>query len=101
MTTVYRIYCGTDTNGFDVDATQIVPKLAAKYFPGGHTVYDAVGRWTGEGGVIDEPTIVVEFMTSDPSADEKKVSQFAGQVKNKTFQESVLITKTEVDAFFV
>lgn len=102
---VYKFCLGLDTNGHDVDAKQIALDLAAKYFPGGHTVYEANGRWTGKVGVIDEPTIVIEWMTS--TADEKsgqaenQARMFAFQYKVNAYQESVLISKREEDAFFI
>ena len=102
---LYRIYCGLDTNGHDVDGNEIARELAAKYFPNGHTIYEAVGRWTGEVGVIDEPTIIVEFMAGeqqilDGSA-HKAVSRFAGQYKTQAYQESVLVTDTDVNAALI
>ena len=102
---LYRIYCGLDTNGHDVDGNTIARELAAKCFPNGHTVYEAVGRWIGEVGIIDEPTIIVEYMAgeqqiADGSA-HKAVSKFAGQYKVKAYQESVLVTDTDVNAAFV
>ena len=105
MARTYRFYCGTDTNGFDVNAVKIAHDLAAKVFPGGHTIYNANGRWTGEVGVIDEPTIIVEWMASAEQVlsgeANKKASRFAGQYKNKAFQESVMVTQQDIDCFFV
>lgn len=105
MTRVYRFYCGTDTNGFDVDAVKIAHDLAAKYFPNGHTVFNANGRWTGEVGVIDEPTIVIEWMATDQQVADgsahKLASKFAGMYKNHAYQEAVLVTSYDVSAAFV
>ena len=100
-----RIYCGLDTNGHDVDAKEVALSLAAKYFPNGHTVYDANGRWTGEVGVIDEPTIVVEVLCSSNEIERDKhhhaVQLFAGAYKDHAKQESVMVTSQEIDAWFV
>lgn len=100
-----RIYCGLDTNGHDVDAKKVALNLAAKYFPNGHTVYEANGRWNGEVGVIDEPTIVVEVMSgnseSERACHHKAVQLFAGNYKDHAKQESVLITSQDIDAWFV
>ena len=100
-----RIYCGLDTNGHDVDAKEVALDLAAKYFPNGHTVYDANGRWTGEVGVIDEPTIVVEVLCSSDEIERDQhhhaVQLFAGGYKTGAYQESVLVTSQEIDAWFV
>ena len=102
---LYRIYCGLDTNGHDVDGNTIARELAAKCFPNGHTIYEAVGRWIGEVGVIDEPTIIVEFMAgeqqiADGSA-HKAVAKFAGRYKIEAYQESVLVTDTDINAAFI
>lgn len=97
----YKIFCGTDTNGHNVDAESIIKERAAKYFPNGHTVYYADGRWIGEVGVINERTIVVEFLTDNRLIDERRVSQFAADFKRYCYQESVLVTCQELDAWFV
>ena len=39
MSTEFKIYCGTDTNGVQgVDARAYALNLAAEYFPLGHTI---------------------------------------------------------------
>ena len=100
-----KIYCGLDTNGHDVDAHKLALELAAKYFPNGHTVYEANGRWTGEVGVINEPTIVVEVMCSSDEIERDQhhhsVQMFAGDYKDLAKQESVLVTSQDIDAWFV
>ena len=102
---VTRIYCGLDTNGHETDARKVALDLAAKWFPNGHTVYEANGRWTGEAGVIDEPTIVVEVVSGDSEVDRahqhKMVQCFAGDYKNFAYQESVMVTSQEIDAWLV
>lgn len=102
---VTRIYCGLDTNGRDVDAHKLALKLAADWFPNGHTVYEANGRWNGEVGVINEPTIVVEVLCGTNEVERahhhKMVQCFAGDYKNFAYQESVMITSQEIDAWFV
>ena len=115
---LYRIYCGLDTNnkedqygkvcfynGRRQSAKELALILAAECFPNGHTVYEANGRWMGEVGVINESTIIVEFMAGeqqilDGSA-HKAVARFAGLYKVNAYQESVLVTDTEVNAAFV
>ena len=100
-----NIYCGLDTNGRDVDAHKLAHDLAAKYFPNGHTVIDANGRWTGQVGVIDEPTLIIQVMFSDADASancgHESVNNFAGSYKEQAYQESVLITWQKLDAAFV
>jgi len=100
-----NIYCGLDTNGHDVDAHKLAHDLAAKYFPNGHTVVNANGRWNGEVGVIDEPTLIIQVLSgtndSERAVMHKAVQLFAGSYKQQANQESVLITSQEIDAWFV
>lgn len=101
MTALFSIYCGTDTNGHDVNAEAIVKELAAEFFPDGHSIREESGRYLmrATGKVIDEKTLVVSWIT-DGDAD-TKVREFAGKVKTLTFQESVMVVKQSVDADFV
>lgn len=100
-----NIYCGLDTNGRDVDAHKVAHDLAAKYFPNGHTIVNANGRWTGQVGVIDEPTLIIQVMFSDADASANcghdSVNEFAGNYKQQAYQESVLVTWQEIQAAFV
>ena len=100
-----NIYCGLDTNGRDVDAHKLAHDLAAKYFPQGHTVVNANGRWTGEVGVIDEPTLIVQVLFSEQdyatNVSHGAVSSFAGDYKQQANQESVLVTWQQIQAAFV
>lgn len=97
---LFRIYCGLDTNGqlpTEV-ARQTAERLALKFFPKGHTIYDAVkGRWMGEKVACTEETLVIEVMTSNARA----VYCLAGAYKKQAKQESVMITEVEVNASFV
>ena len=100
-----NIYCGLDTNGRDVDATQILKDLAGKYFPQGHTLFTATGRWMGQVGVIDEATILLQVMS--PSATipadrlDHQVNLFCQDYKHLANQESVLVTWQTVEAEFI
>ena len=106
MTTEFKIYCGTDTNGHDVDARQLALDLAAKHFPLGHTITEELGRWTTtNGAIVTEPTIVITWIASAEyvQADEADglISRVAGEYKDLAFQEAVLVTRREIDAIFV
>ena len=100
-----NIYCGLDTNGAAVDAHKLAHDLAAKYFPAGHTVIDANGRWTGEVGVIDEPTLIIQVLVpavqSQPEQYDHKVNNFCQDYKQGANQESVLVTWQQIQAAFV
>ena len=114
---VTRIYCGLDSihadkygkvamyDGRRRSCQELALILAAKHFPNGHTVYEANGRWTGQVGVIDEPTIVVEVLCSSNEFERKQhhhaVQMFAGAYKDHAYQESVMVTSQEIDAWFV
>jgi hypothetical protein len=110
MSTRFQIFCGTDTNGHDVDAKQLALDLAAKYFPNGHSISEETGRWqtwTGRdgGAIVTELTIVITWVASDSLVKTREadaqVSRLAGEFKNRAFQEAVLITRQEIDAVFV
>ena len=106
MTTQFSIFCGTDTNGHDVDARQLALDLAAKYFPLGHSITEQIGRWqTADGSIVTEPTIVITWIASAElvrtNEADGAVSRLAGEYKNLAFQEAVLITRQELDAVFI
>ena len=111
MSTEFKIYCGTDTNGHDVDGKQLALDLAVKFFPDGHTIAEELGRWalrdhygpTRE--IVTEPTIVITWIATEQevatgSAD-RLVSRCAAAYKNGAYQEAVLITRREIDAVFI
>ena len=106
MTTEFKIYCGTDANGHDVDARQLALDLAAKYFPLGHTITEELGRWTtADGTIVTEPTIVITWIASaelvQTNQADGTVGRCAGEYKNLAFQEAVLVTRREIDAILV
>lgn len=107
MSTLFQIYCGTDTNGHDdVDARAYALNLANEYFPHGHSIREESGRWQDAHGVmITEPTVVISWTATAEQVRTgeaaKRVSQCAGCYKALALQESVLITRQEVDAVFI
>ena len=98
----FRIYLVLDTKGRLTynQARQTALGLASDYFPHGHTIIQATGRWQQDNAPVDEPTIIVEVITAN---DEQaaKVYQLAGNYKALAFQESVLVTKTAIEADLV
>ncbi len=96
---LFRIYCGLDTKGqLTLDqARETALGLASDWFPHRHTIIEATGRWQQDNAPVTEPTIIVEVLTDD----ENQVRNLAGAYKALAFQESVLITKQEIDADFV
>ena len=129
MTRQYEIYCGLDTNGHAITdelgrflavatdypnspghqhacARKLALDLADKHFPHGHSISEWQGRWTGPTGrPVSEPTMVIRWIASAEQVANgeahKKVSRFAGAYKDQAFQESVLITTTELDAVLI
>lgn len=100
MTIRYTFYCGTDTNGHDVDGRQLAYDLAADFFPAGHSTREEQGRWQGEVGTVDELTVVVTWLTDDMNH-HATASNFAAAYKDMAWQESVMVLKETVDAAFV
>ena len=98
----FRIYCGLDTKGrLTVDqARETALGLAIDYFPHGHTIIEATGRWQQDNAPVDEPTIIIEVLTTY-DYEEAKARKLAGSYKALAFQESVLITKHAIEADFV
>ena len=96
---VFSIYCGLDTNGADVDASTIARSLAADAFPQGHTITSATGRWTGEVGVIDEPTLVITVCGGDEL--KPAIKGFTTAYKQQANQESVMVTTTAASVDFI
>ena len=101
----FQFFLGTDTNGQAVDGQAIAYKLASQHFPHGHSTHEIQGRWLSEAGPVDEKTVVVTWYAAADliltGEADKRASAFAGAYKNEAFQESVLIERQEVDAFFV
>lgn len=101
----FEFFLGTDTNGHDVDGIKLAYDLAAQFFPAGHSIREEEGRWMGAVGVIDELTVVVTWLVADElihSGEADRIaSRFAGAYKTAAFQESVLVERQTVDAFFV
>lgn len=98
----FRIYLGLDTKGrLTLDqARETALGLAVDWFPHGHTIIEATGRWQQDNAPVTEPTIIVEVITEN-STQEAKVYNLAGGYKALAFQESVLVTKTAIDAVLV
>ena len=96
---LFRIYLGLDTKGqlTTEQARETALGLATDYFPHGHTIIEATGRWQQDNAPVTEPTIIVEVLADNDT----KVRQLAGGYKTLAFQEAVMITSTEIEANFV
>lgn len=105
MMNTFRIYCGLNTQGMTGQAIHTqnarkAEKLALKHFPQGHTIIEAKGRWMGERYACTEPTLIIEVITSN-EAEVKRVWELAGAYKEAAKQESVMVTRTQIEAGFV
>lgn len=98
----FRIYLGLDTKGrLTLDqARETALGVATDWFPHGHTIIEATGRWQQDNAPVTEPTIIVEVITEN-TKQEANVYQLAGSYKALAFQESVLITKTAIEGILV
>ncbi len=96
---LFRIYCGLDTKGrlTEQQARETALGLACDWFPQGHTIIEATGRWQQDNAPVTEPTVIIEVLTDD----EQQARRLAGCYKALAYQEAVMITKTEVNADFV
>lgn len=101
----FKFFLGTDSNGHDVNARAIAYELAIQHFPYGHSIEEVQGYWLSQSGPVNELTIVVTWLAlaelvSTGEAD-ARANGFAQAFKNAAFQESVLVERHPVDAFFV
>lgn len=84
------------------ECEQLARNLAADYFPDGHSVRIEDGCWrmrTGE--IVNERTVVITWLTESDALTNAKVGKLAHQFKNEARQEAVLVTRQEVDSFFI
>ena len=97
-----RIYLGLDTKGrLTIEqARETALGLAVDWFPHGHTIIEAVGRWEQNNASVTEPTVIVEVITEN-TTQEAFAYSLAGAYKALAFQESVLVTRCAVDADLV
>ena len=96
---VIQIYCGCISSvGSEDEMATMIRLLAAEYFPAGHTLIEATGRWSGPiSGTIDERTIIVEVWEVD-GFNPPPAAKFAIAYKNMAEQESVVIIEKPCEA---
>ena len=99
MTTpTFTITVGLESPKLTVDECRALALIAAaKFFPSGHTITEATGRWTSERGVIDEPSLVITVITDDREA----VGNFAQTYKVAAFQDCVLVQVAQPETIWV
>ena len=111
MTIQFKIYCGLDTNGLEIDSRRVCLDLALKYFPDGHSIHSEIGRWARRdhygptSDVVTEETLVVTWLVDPVQAandnGRKIVGRFAKAYKDRTNQQSVMVVEMPIDAIFV
>ena len=98
-TTTYSITVGLESPELTVDQCRAFAFIAAgKYFPAGHTIVEATGRWTSDRGVIDEPSLIITVIGQDV---DDAVRGFVTDYKRGCFQDCVLVQVTRPDTFWV
>jgi len=105
---LFRIYCGQRPqdgcfNELDLERNgKTARRLAAQFFPLGHTVIEATGQWAHFNGThtITEPTTVIEVLIDTGKASDA-IYEMARAYKEAANQESVMVLTTEVNANFV
>ena len=100
LTTTYTITVGLESPELTVDQCRAFAYIAAgKYFPSGHTIQEATGRWESpERGMIDEPSLIITVIGHDV---DDAVRGFVTDYKRGCFQDCVLIQVTRPDTFWV
>lgn len=99
MTTpTFTLTLGLESPKLTVEECRALALIAAaRYFPSGHTITEAIGRWTSDRGVIDEPSLVITVITDDRAA----VDQFCQTYKVAAFQDCVLLQVTRPETIWV
>ncbi len=99
---LFRIYCGLDTKGCltEQQARETALGLASDWFPQGHTIIEATGRWQQDNSPVDEPTIIIEVMATNLEQ-ETDAMTLARAYKALAFQEAVLVTQTTIEGILV
>ena len=102
LTNTYTITIGLESPELTVDQCRAFAFIAAgKYFPSGHTVQEATGRWESpERGMIDEPSLIITVI-GQGSAHDDAVRNFVTDYKRGCFQDCVLVQVTRPDTFWV
>ena len=99
--TTYTITVGLESPELTVDECHAFALIAAaKYFPSGHTVVEATGRWQSERGIINEPSLIITVI-GEGQAHRDAVSNFCQAYKVGCFQDCVLLQVTRPDTIWV
>ena len=102
LATTYTITVGLESPELTVHQCRAFAYIAAgKYFPSGHTIVEATGRWESpERGIVDEPSLIITVIGQGQAHDDA-VRKFCVDYKRGCFQDCVLIQVTRPDTFWV
>lgn len=86
----------------DKEWTEFLAQVVTPRFPDGLTVVRADGQWRGAGtdSVTREPSQVVEILADDTTGVERRIQEIVASYRLRFQQESVLITRDNVEACF-
>ena len=79
-----------------VEWRSFLTKMVEPRFPGGFTIYDAVGRWNG----VPEPTKIIEVAAEDTAAFRTSIGEIAQYYRQHFRQEAIgVVTMPGCGAF--
>jgi len=99
-----KIVCGCESPAMREDQAHLaVLRLAAQYFPNGHTVTVGHGRWMSpERGLVSEKTVIVSVLAGDRKDPIFSTAyEFAGAYKAEAQQDAVIVQLQEIEYDFV
>ena len=100
--TTHTITVGLESPALtEKQAEQLVYDLAAKHFPSGHTITQAVGRWESpERGIVDEPSLIITVI-GEGQAHRSAVGKFCFEYKKQASQDAVLLQITKPETYWI
>ena len=100
LTTTYAITVGLESPELTVEQCRAFAFIAAgKYFPLGHTIVEAAGRWESpERGIVDEPSLIITVIGHDV---DEAVRGFVTDYKKGCFQDAVLLQITKPETLWI
>lgn len=100
--TTYSITIGLESIMLtEAQARDFAFALAGRYFPSGHTIVEATGRWLSpERGQVDEPSLIITVIGNGEET-RSAVEQFCSAYKNQAAQDCVLLQVTNPETFWI
>lgn len=100
-----RLYFGRGIPGggtvSDTEWATFLREVVTPRFPAGITVLQAQGQWRGaDGGVVQEPTFVLDLVHSPGAGADAAVDEVAAEYKRRFRQEAVMRVRASADVRF-